>query len=70
MSPRRKPDLHLVAEPVDFTFEVRRALSAAAAKHIGDDLRAEILRRDFGAVHIRGDRAPVLHLPTNWKAPR
>jgi hypothetical protein len=72
--PRAAPKFRVVGEEspslADFTFEFRKALSAAAGKRIGDDYRAEILSRDFAAVHIAGDRAPVLRLPASWRAPR
>lgn len=69
----QRAPLALVSAPAqrpDFTFEIRKALSAAAGKRINDEMRAEILRRDFGPVHIRGDNAPALRLPSGWKAPR
>lgn len=71
MTPIRK--LRVVeAEPslAALTFEFRKALSAAAGKHIGDDYRAEIMRRFDNSCHVRGDRAPAITLPRNWRAPR
>lgn len=68
---RATPALRIVAaEPVDFTREIRVALSAACGKRIGDDMRAEIMRRFDPMCHVRGDRAEPLRLPAGWRAPR
>jgi hypothetical protein len=45
------------------------AKSASEGKHIGDEMRAEIMARFDRKCHIRGDKAPPLKLPKNWKAP-
>ena len=54
----------------DFTFEFRKALSAAAGKRIGDEMRAEILQRFDNRCHIRGDRSAPIRLPANWRRVR
>jgi hypothetical protein len=33
-------------------------------------MRADIVKRDWAAVHVAGDRARPIWLPANWKAPR
>lgn len=72
MKPARA--LKLVAQDdrplADMLFEFRRALSAAAGKHVGDDYRAEIMRRFDNRCHIRGDKARAIRLPANWRRPR
>lgn len=40
--------------------------------HIGDLMRADIRKRDWSPVHVRGDRSPPLDLPARvgrgWRA--
>ena len=53
-----KPALAIVAN--EATIEVARAASLAGAKHICDEARTEIAKRNWDAVHIAADRrAPV-----------
>jgi hypothetical protein len=49
-----KPALAIVAN--EATIEVARAASLAGAKHICDEARTEIAKRNWTAVHIAADR--------------
>jgi hypothetical protein len=57
--------LHIVADGL--TEDELREASAKAGKRVCDELRAYILSRNWGAVHVAADRRAPLHLPDQVK---
>lgn len=61
MTAIRKPRLAIVPDAPSLD-EIREQ-SARAGKRVCDAMRAEIVNRNWEAVHIAGDRRPPIDLP-------
>jgi hypothetical protein len=57
--------LHIVADGL--TEDDLREASAKAGKRVCDEMRAYILSRNWGAVHVAAERRAPLHLPERVK---